>query len=55
MFVCCVCVHVFSVFACKSICHSLSVCPFIAPHLSYTCVVGHRFSPGWYCGSVAVK
>lgn len=34
----------------------IHVCPFIAPHLSGTlCVCGHRFSPGWYCGSVAVK
>lgn len=33
---------------------SASVCPFIAPCLSCT-VCGHRFSPGWYCGSVAVK
>lgn len=30
---------------------SFSVC-FLC--LSYTCEV-HRFSPGWYCGSVAVK
>lgn len=32
--VCCACVHVLGVFACKSICRSLTVCPFIAPHLS---------------------
>lgn len=23
--------------------------------LSVYCIIGHRFSPGWYCGSVAVK
>lgn len=32
----------------------LSLLFLFAPCLSYTCEV-HRFSPGWYCGSVAVK